>query len=94
MKKNQKKISPSRKLSTPIIAFFFCFLPFSLSAQLNWSGNQVLTNGQNVTQNVTLTGHTLVHVASGATATISGAIIGSSSYTLYKTGEGTLIGYA
>ncbi|MDR2569035.1 MAG: hypothetical protein LBD23_01890, partial [Oscillospiraceae bacterium] len=58
-------------------------------AQLNWKGEITLTDGQNVTQNVTLTGDMTVNVPTGATATISGNIVGN--YQLTKGQGGTLI---
>ncbi len=57
-------------------------------AQLNWSGRQILTNGQTVSQNITLTGNVTIDVPSYGTATISGIISGN--YTIRKTGSGTL----
>ena len=56
-------------------------------AQLTWSGTQTLTAGQNITQNITLTGDVTINVASG-TAIIRGTISGN--YSLTKTGGGGL----
>jgi autotransporter-associated beta strand protein len=59
-------------------------------AQLDWKDTQTLTDGQTVTQNITLSGDVTIDVASG-TAIISGSISSSDPYTLTKTGAGTLI---
>jgi fibronectin-binding autotransporter adhesin len=96
MKKNYKIIRGFRLLPSgfrlPASVFcllLFCFLPFSLFAQLNWTGTQTLTNGQTVSQNINLTGNVTINVASGS-ATISGVISSSSNYTVTKTGSGEL----
>ena len=58
-------------------------------AQFSWSGTQTLANGDNITQNITLTGDVTISLPLGATATISGTVTGA--YALTKTGAGTLV---
>jgi len=73
----------------------FCFLSFSVQAQLEWSGTIILQDGDNITQNITLTGNVNINVSNSgqpvgynSTANISGVISGS--YNLTKTGGGKL----
>ena len=65
----------------------FCFSPFSSFAQS--SGTYTFANNENITTNITLTGHVTYDVPAGFNATVSGVISGNFSVT--KTGAGTLI---
>ena len=84
----------TNKLKTlALLLCTFCLAPFTMQAQLFWSGTINLTHTQNVTQNVVLTGDVTINVqTSGTNATISGIISaqGGASYTVTKTGGGTL----
>lgn len=62
---------------------------FSAKAQQSWSGTKVLADGENITDDIALTGDVTIEVEEGDEATISGAIAGP--YSLTKTGEGILI---
>jgi len=63
-----------------------------VQAQQNWTGYVTLTNGQVITDNITLTGSVMVTVASG-TAYISGVISNATGLTptFGKDGAGTLV---
>ena len=86
----KKSLFSSKSLQRSIL-FVAIVAAFTTSAmaQLTWSGTQNLTNGQVITQNITLTGSVSINVASG-TATISG-VIGGGAFNITKTGAGTLI---
>jgi autotransporter-associated beta strand protein len=74
-----------KSILTSAFLLMFCM---GARAQLNWEGDQFLSNGQTVSQNITLTGTTTIWVSSG-TATISGVISGN--HWLKKAGAGKLI---
>jgi autotransporter-associated beta strand protein len=60
-------------------------------AQLTWNGTQSLTNGQTISQNITLTGNVTIHIPAGAKAYIDGVISsGGASYSVTKSGAGSL----
>ena len=66
------------------------WLTFNASAfAVDWNSEHTILNGDWVSDNITLTGNVTVNVPSG-TAEIGGIISGPSSYTLTKTGTGTL----
>jgi autotransporter-associated beta strand protein len=77
-----------KNLIKTVVMLTFMLATLSAQAQFSWSGAQTLFNGDNIIQNITLTGNVTISVSSG-TATISGAISGA--YKLTKTGAGTLV---
>ncbi|MDR1973587.1 MAG: autotransporter-associated beta strand repeat-containing protein [Bacteroidales bacterium] len=81
-----KQINFKRFLSLVAAMFFATATTY---AQFSWSGTQTLSDGDNITQNITLSGDVTISVPSGATATISGTISGA--FALTKTGAGTLV---
>ena len=60
-------------------------------AQIDWSGTINVTSNQTITQNVNIVGDATVNIASGIELIVSGIISGTSSYTLTKSGPGSLI---
>ena len=65
-------------------------LDSKITRLLRWSGLQSLSNGQNITDNILLTGNVQIDVPNGAEATISGFIQGPPDFTVTKTGGGKL----
>jgi autotransporter-associated beta strand protein len=77
------------KLAKAFVTIALALISTSAMAQLSLSGTQTLNDGDNFTQDITLTGNVTFHVPSG-TATISGQIAGG-TFSLTKTGAGTLV---
>ncbi|MDR2980199.1 MAG: autotransporter-associated beta strand repeat-containing protein, partial [Bacteroidales bacterium] len=77
-----------RPLRLTVISVILLCAAQTAQAQFSWSGTQTLAGGDNITQNITLTGNVTINVPSG-TATISGVISGV--FDLTKTGAGTLV---
>ncbi|MCL2511293.1 MAG: hypothetical protein FWF09_04505, partial [Bacteroidales bacterium] len=54
----------------------FCLLPFTASAQLNWSGTQTFNSNTTISQNINLTGNVTIVVNTDKDVIISGVISG------------------
>jgi autotransporter-associated beta strand protein len=86
-----------RRLLSLAVAMFLATV--ATYAQFSWSGTQTLSDGQNITSDITLMGDVTINVPSGATATISGTMQPAFEQipqqyvvaNLTKTGAGTLI---
>ena len=87
----KQRTSERAKRTRRLICIFaiICAVAINATAQLSWSGEVVLNNGDHITQSITLTGDVYIYVLSGDIATISGVISGSG--IVRKFGAGTLI---